>query len=279
MAETVTELKQVMEALKKVDPHETDRLLRESHEAYMKATLASLGKNIIHFDYGQPWVYYYIISTLSSLQSEIPEIALANITKAIKYCWSEGCGGFGGGYRQLPHLAPTYSAFLTILNIGPSAFHLLDKEGLTKFFRSCKMGGQFQMTHGAETDLRAAYIVTIIVKLLRLDEDLLSGVAENIISAQTYEGGLSNIQGGEAHGGYTFCGVAALSLLGRLHELDVSRLTFWLSRRQCEFGGFNGRTNKLLDSCYSFWVGAIFKIVDDYFNKSVRFQDHLLYSE
>ena len=70
---------------------------------------------------------------------------------------------------QLPHLAPTYSAFLSILHIGPTAYHLLDREGLTKFIKSCKIGNKFQMTKGAETDLRAAYIVTIIVKLLHLD--------------------------------------------------------------------------------------------------------------
>jgi len=32
--------------------------------------------------------------------------------KALSYCNSEG---FGGGYMQLPHLAPTYAAFLAIL--------------------------------------------------------------------------------------------------------------------------------------------------------------------
>lgn len=189
-------------------------------------------------------------------------------------------GGFGGGYKQLPHLAPTYSSFLCILLLGPEAYHLADREGLTKFLRACKTPeNRFEMTPGAETDLRAAYIVTIIVKLLHLDESLLDGVAETIIRSQTYEGGLSNVEGGEAHGGYTFCGIAALSLLGALHLLDVPRLTMWLSRRQCEFGGFNGRTNKLLDSCYSFWVGAIFNIVNNYFNSSVSSQGHLIYSE
>jgi protein farnesyltransferase subunit beta len=73
------------------------------------------------------------------------------------------------------------------------------------------------------------------------------------------------VKGGEAHGGYTFCGVAVLSLLGRLHELDISRLTLWLSRRQYEIGGFCGRTNKFVDSCYSLWVGAIFHVLNNYF--------------
>jgi protein farnesyltransferase subunit beta len=85
--------------------------------------------------------------------------------------------------------------------------------------------------------------------------------------------------GGEAHGGFTFCGVAALSLLGRLQELDIARLTFWLGRRQCEYGGFNGRTNKLLDSCYSFWVGAIFNIINNYFQNRISYNGHFIYSE
>jgi prenyltransferase beta subunit len=50
---------------------------------------------------------------------------------------------------QLPHLAPTYSAFLCVILIGPSAYNLLDREGLTKFFKSCKINGKFQMTKGA----------------------------------------------------------------------------------------------------------------------------------
>jgi prenyltransferase beta subunit len=69
---------------------------------------------------------------------------------------------------QLPHLGTTYSAFLCILLIGPNAYHLADRDGLTKFFRACKHGKTYQMTMGGEIDLRAVYIVTIIVKLLSL---------------------------------------------------------------------------------------------------------------
>lgn len=135
------------------------------------------------------------------------------------------------------------------------------------------------MTPDAEFDLRGAYIVVIIVKLLHLDEAIIDGITDSILASQTYQGGLSNVIGGEAHGGYTFCGVAALSLLGKLQNLDIPRLMLWLNHRQSEFGGFSGRTNKLLDSCYSFWVGAIFNIVNNYFDKTVSVDSHLLYSE
>jgi hypothetical protein len=32
-------------------------------------------------------------------------------------------------------------------------------------------------------------------------------------------------------------------------------------------GGFQGRTNKLVDSCYSFWQGGIFPLIDMALNK------------
>lgn len=61
--------------------------------------------------------------------------------------------------------------------------------------------------------------------------------------------------------------------------MDVSRLVEWLSQRQTEFGGFNGRTNKLIDSCYSFWVGSVFNLLNGYFQGRIAHQSHLLYLE
>ena len=107
----------------------------------------------------------------------------------------------------------------------------------------------------------------------------MDGVAETVLLSQTHEGGISNVIGGEAHGGFTYCGVATMALLGRLQELDVSRLLLWLSQRQTEFGGFNGRTNKLIDSCYSHWVGSVFNIINNYFGGKVSHEGHLLYLE
>jgi hypothetical protein len=78
------------------------------------------------------------------------------------------------------------------------------------------------------------------------------------------QGGLGGEPGNEAHGGYTYCGVASLALLGCVDVLDVPRLHAWLVQRQGAIeGGFNGRTNKLADGCYSFWQGAVFSILAD----------------
>ena len=45
--------------------------------------------------------------------------------------------------------------------------------------------------------------------------------------------------------------------------LDFDKLADWLAKRQiAEEGGFNGRINKLVCSCYNFWQGASFELLD-----------------
>ena len=49
----------------------------------------------------------------------------------------------------------------------------------------------------------------------------------------------------------------------RRRYLDVPRLVSWLSSRQnAPEGGFCGRTNKLVDSCYSQWVGGCWPLIE-----------------
>uniref|UniRef100_UPI00358FF226 protein farnesyltransferase subunit beta-like isoform X8 n=1 Tax=Myxine glutinosa TaxID=7769 RepID=UPI00358FF226 len=79
---------------------------------------------------------------------------------------------------------------------------------------------------------------------------------------QNWEGGLDGVPGMEAHGGYTFCGLAAMILFGKARMLDLSRLLRWAVNRQMRFeGGFQGRTNKLVDGCYSFWQAGLLPLL------------------
>ena len=43
-------------------------------------------------------------------------------------------------------------------------------------------------------------------------------------------------------------------------------------------GGFNGRTNKLVDSCYNWWVGAMAKSLSDYLNINSFWNDEGLFN-
>ena len=97
---------------------------------------------------------------------------------------------------------------------------------------------------------------------------------------------------GEAHGGYTFCALGALALLEPLktssvpHQslksttrwmgVDIKRLYRWAASLQgleIEGGGFRGRTNKLVDGCYSWWVGGLFPLLDDIMGEPLTLKD------
>jgi protein farnesyltransferase subunit beta len=144
--------------------------------------------------------------------------------------------------------------------------------------------GGYRMHHDGEVDVRATYTIITCAKLLGLLPSKSSDrttsllqrpkVVDFVVSCQTYEGGMGGEPFSEAHGGYTFCGLAALNLMGaliptsdesrhdRLHrQLDLASLLGWLARRQMAYeGGFSGRSNKLVDGCYSFWQGGAMAI-------------------
>lgn len=63
-------------------------------------------------------------------------------------------------------------------------------------------------------------------------------------------------------GGWTYCAIATLCLMGRLEEA-LSRRELDGIRRWCimrQQSGFHGRPNKPVDTCYSFWVGATLEV-------------------
>jgi protein farnesyltransferase subunit beta len=124
--------------------------------------------------------------------------------------------------------------------------------------------GGFTVTPSGEIDTRGTYCAVAVASVLNLlTPELTKGTAEWIASCQRYEGGIAGEPGSEAHGGYTYCGLASLIMLHSTHLLDMPKLLKWATQRQMPLeGGFQGRTNKLVDGCYSFWVGALFPLVD-----------------
>ena len=144
-----------------------------------------------------------------------------------------------------------------------------------------------------DTLLRSGiYCLLAVAHLLNiLNFALIENTASFIASCQTYEGGFSSASQpyfsstspttilneprpplGEAHGGYTFCALATWVML-QPHipssALNQSRVNYksllrWLTQMQgteIELGGFKGRTNKLVDGCYSWWVGGCFALL------------------
>jgi protein farnesyltransferase subunit beta len=192
-------------------------------------------------------------------------------------------GGFGGGHGQYSHLAATYAATLSLALVGgKDAYSLIDRESMWRWLGRLKqLDGGFVVCEGGEEDVRGAYCAVVLISLLDLPsrlpdsarrtgwsaENLQDGLEDWVASCQTFEGGISGAPGNEAHGAYTFCAIACLSLLNEQHlalrSLDLPRLLSWLSSRQYSpEGGFAGRTNKLVDGCYSHWVGGCWPLID-----------------
>lgn len=81
--------------------------------------------------------------------------------------------------------------------------------------------------------MRGVYCAMVIADILNIkdDSELTNSIGDFVASCQTYEGGISCVPFGEAHGGYTFCGLAALILLGESDKINLDRLIEWLANR------------------------------------------------
>ncbi|CAL8469676.1 g9217 [Coccomyxa elongata] len=244
-------------------------LVRPRHVEYLHEGLRERQHHIA-LGCSRPWLCYWITHSLALLRasfpSSVPQIDVVNFLRACQ----APTGGFGGGPSQLPHLAPTYAAVSTLVTIGEeAALTAIDRVALLAFVRRMcvppEAGGGIAVSEGGEVDCRGCYTAIASLHMLHLDkEEILerSGMADFISRCQTYEGGLGGEPGNEAHGGYTYCGLAALVLAERVDVLNLPSLLHWAVHRQgLVEGGFMGRTNKLVDGCYSFWQGGLFPLL------------------
>ncbi|KAI9012990.1 terpenoid cyclases/protein prenyltransferase alpha-alpha toroid [Gaertneriomyces semiglobifer] len=246
--------------------YERIKLYRPFHAAYLLRGLESLSKWMVSLDASRPWLVYWMIHSLDLLNVPIPDEIAQRAIDTLSRCQNPE-GGFGGGPGQLSHVAATYAAVHALALIGRrEAWDAIDRKALIRFYSSLLLpNGSFLMHRDGEADVRGIYCVLSVCSLLNILGDLLllrpnleDTIAAYLARCQTFEGGLGGQPGTEAHGGYTFCGTAALWILGRTHEMDLELMTDWVVRRQMPLeGGFQGRQNKLVDGCYSFWVGAL----------------------
>ncbi|KAF8170751.1 terpenoid cyclases protein prenyltransferase [Mycena galopus ATCC 62051] len=245
-------------------------------------------------DASQPWLLYWTLQAFAVLQVGLDP---GNSQKAVDtiMAWQHPEGGFGGGPHQAAHLLPTYAAVCALAIAGKpgegGGWDQIDRKKMYKFFMSLKQpDGSFLVAH----HLNGIYCLLVTATLLDIiTPELVEGTAGFIASLQTYEGGFSSSSQpyyapasspngptvllesprpplGEAHGGYTFCALASwVMLLPFLPpsppKINKASLLRWLVQMQgapVELGGFKGRTNKLVDGCYSWWVGGAFALLE-----------------
>lgn len=241
-------------------------LHREKTVNFLRKGLTSLSEGYECLDASRPWLVYWIVHSLELLDEFVEDgTEKKAIIEFLARCQNKS-GGFGGGPGQISHLAPTYAAVnaLSILG-GEDALKVIDRTKLMSWLNRLRLDdGSFMMhENDGEVDIRGVYCALSVARLTNVfTPELFHKTAHWVLQCQTYEGGFGGVPGMEAHGGYCFCGLAALVLLDRGHLCDVDRLLRWTCNRQMKLeGGFQGRTNKLVDGCYSFWQGGVFPLL------------------
>ncbi|CAK9437284.1 uncharacterized protein LODBEIA_P16620 [Lodderomyces beijingensis] len=203
-----------------------------------------------------------------------------------------------GGKYDYGDLSACFFALYILIILG-SDFKRLDWQKLFNYVIKCQIkngankGGFVQSVNDigfGETDVRQCYMALVIRHLASqrtalVDDIDLPSAREFILSRLSVNGGFSFQPLDEPHLGYTFCAIASLKLLG-YNVQDLDRSKNWLIHRQVSYpeilhqgglksyeyhraediGGFNGRENKLSDTCYSWWCNGSLSIMDPTLN-------------
>lgn len=261
----------------------TCEILRETHTNYFLKALKPLPQIYQSSLYAsQPWLLFWSLNSLDLLDTlPTDDIFRQCIKKFLGSCFDEDYGGYGGGPGQVAHLAATYASVMTLCIIGEMDSVDVGKViGFVRRMKDWKSGG-FSVSENGEADVRGLYFAVVVGRLLGVgvDDEIWEGCEGFVRNLQAFDGGLGGDFGNEGHGGYTYCGVASLELLGLLEKgrgIDVGLVREWGVFRQMGFeGGFQGRCNKLVDACYSFWVAATLQILRVKFDGSLLL-DYLL---
>jgi geranylgeranyl transferase type-1 subunit beta len=187
----------------------------------------------------------------------------------------EGGGYMGGTFAgpdvtvyHRPHIAMTYCALLTLHVLSDDNDDNGDEDDESPYFSKEKLiehlkslqrdDGSFGCVQDpSEQDLRFLYCACAISYYMNDWSGInVKRATEYIQSCRAYDGGIALVPGQEGHGGSTFCGLAALVLMGRTDDIMEwkDQLVHWCVHRQ--IGGMQGRPNKVEDTCYSYWIGG-----------------------
>lgn len=134
--------------------HGVPELLRAKHSEFLHRHLQGLPGRFVAADATRPWFLYWCLAGLSLLGEDVTSYrtAVAETARSMQ----NDSGGFGGGGRQLSHLATTYAVVLSLALVGgEEAFEVVDREAMWHWLCSLKQpDGGFQVCLGGEEDIR-----------------------------------------------------------------------------------------------------------------------------
>lgn len=270
------------------------KLLVKQHVRFLKRTLGVLPSSCESLDTNRMTILFFAVSGLDLLGA-LDSISQEEKRAIVDWIYSQqvlpdkdcpgsafDLGGFrGASFLGIPfdpskrragvnndcsHVAMTYTALATLLILGDDLSRV-NREAVLQGIRKLQLeDGSFAATAlGSESDMRFIYCACCVCYILNdwspIDQDR---AAQFILQSQSYECGIGQRPYLEAHGGSTFCAVASLILMNRLHSAfspaQIEGLKLWCIRRQQT--GFQGRPNKPTDTCYSFWIGATLHLLE-----------------
>ncbi|KAJ3041288.1 Geranylgeranyl transferase type-1 subunit beta [Rhizophlyctis rosea] len=164
------------------------------------------------------------------------------------------------------HLAMTYTALAILIILGDDLSRV-NREAIVSSMKDLQQAdGSFVPCPGSsESDMRFLFCACAISYMLNdwsgVDRER---ALEFVRKSESYEHAFGQQPDQEAHGGSTYCAIAALTLLSALPTAlqNQDKTVAWLLNRQRK--GFHGRPDKPDDTCYAFWVGASLKMLDAY---------------
>mmetsp|Transcript_20837 Transcript_20837/g.29964 ORF Transcript_20837/g.29964 Transcript_20837/m.29964 type:complete len:363 (-) Transcript_20837:106-1194(-) len=241
--------------------------LLDKHAAYIKA----ISDDTESFEYTVSQHFrmsgiYWGLTAMSLLGKDLScEMDVESISSWVMQCQDEESGGFGGSLNHDPHILYTLSA-LQILALC-DRLNLIDstRSKIASYIASLQQAdGSFTGDCWGEVDTRFSYCALSSLAILG---ELRTGIIDLdkavmfIERCKNFDGGFGAVPGAESHAGQIFCCVGALSIAGALHVVDADLLGWWLSERQCDSGGLNGRPEKQADVCYSWWILSSLTII------------------
>ncbi|EAY13279.1 Prenyltransferase and squalene oxidase repeat family protein [Trichomonas vaginalis G3] len=218
----------------------------------------------------EPWNPFYTLLPIITcgLENEFDmEEFRKNTIQYLKNHLNDHCG-WSGYLHDYPGMVPMYgmAIFLGLFE-SEELYEMVDQKAFYEYVMSCKNpDGSFSAIPNGETDLRSTFSALFISWMYNIiTPELSAGLVDFVVKCQTYEGGFGPVPNCEAHGGYTYCAIGILHILNRLDAININKVVRYIADCQVPFsGGFAGRTNKLADTCYSWWIGSPARTLSNY---------------
>jgi protein farnesyltransferase subunit beta len=145
--------------------HGVPRLDRARHVRFLHQCLGKLPGRFVAADASRPWFLYWCLSALTMLGEDVTTYreSVAETARSMQ----NDTGGFGGGGRQLSHMATTYAVVLSLALVGgEEAYEVVDRKAMWRWLCSLKQpDGGFQVCLGGEEDIR--YVMSSLEKETR----------------------------------------------------------------------------------------------------------------